>query len=71
MNKLNQILCTMSSWMELEKSEAKPKGLQGIREMVGSTLSALPFFLILVFGILAGWVKIPTYMGDGGSYDNY
>lgn len=71
MNKLNQILCTMSSWMELEKSEAKPKGLRGIREMVGSTLSALPLFLILVFGILAGWVKIPTYMGDGGSYDNY
>ncbi len=71
MNKLNQILFAVSSWMELEKSGAKRKGLQGIREMVGSTLSALPFFLILVFGILAGWVKIPTYMGDGGSYDNY
>lgn len=71
MNKLNQILFAMSSWMELEKSGAKRKGLQEIREMVGSTLSALPFFLILVFGILVGWVKIPTYMGDGGSYDNY
>ncbi len=71
MNKLNQILCTMSCWMELERSEAKRKGFQGSREMVGSTLSALLFFLILIFGILAGWVKIPTYMGDGGSYDNY
>ena len=57
--------------MELERFEAKRKGLRGIREMVGSTLSALLFFLILIFGILAGWVKIPTYMGDGGSYDNY
>ena len=71
MNKLNQILFTMGCWMELERFEAKRKGLQGFREMVGSTLSALLFFLILIVCILAGWVKIPTYMGDGGSYDNY
>ena len=29
MNKLNQILFAVSSWMELEKSGAKRKGLQG------------------------------------------
>lgn len=71
MNKLNQILSAMSCWMELERSGAKKKGLQGIRETVCLTLSALPFLLILVFGILTGWVEIPTYMGDGCSYDHF
>lgn len=71
MNKLKQIFFAMSCWIELERSGTKARGLRGIREMVGSTMSALAVFLILTVGILAGWVNIPTWLGDGYSYDNF
>ena len=71
MNKLSQIFLAMSCWLELERSGTKARGLRGIREMAGSTMSALAVFLILTVGILAGWVNIPTWLGDGYSYDYF
>ena len=71
MDKLNQIIFAMSCWLELERTGTKTGGWQGIREKAGSTLSAVSFFLILAVGILAGWVKIPIWLGDGYSFDNY
>ncbi len=71
MNKLSQIFFAMICWIELEKAGTKARGLRGIREMVGSTMSGLTVFLILTVGILAGWVNIPTWLGDGGGYDNF
>ena len=71
MNKLIQIFFAMSCWQELERTGTKARGLRGIREMAGSAMSALTVFLILTVGILACWVNIPTWLGDGYSYDNF
>ena len=72
MNKLMQIVSVIGCWFEIEQfTGTKKVGLRRIVGAVGSVKSGIPFLLILVVGILMGWVRIPTYMGDGHSYDNF
>ena len=72
MIKLVQMMEAISCWFEMECLVSKKnKGLHRITEMFDVFFSGLVFSLILAFGICKGWVHIPTYLGDGYSFDNY
>ena len=71
MNKLIQLIHVIGCMYELEKFDKKEKGFRRIGEVIDSVPGNVISFLILAFGILIGWVHIPTYMGDGYSYDNF
>ena len=69
---LVQMMEAISCWFEMERLVSKKKkGLHRIMEIVDVFLSGLIFTLILAFGLCKGWVHIPTYLGDGYSFDNF
>ncbi len=79
-NKLFQIIFAMGCWFELDKLGEPDKkstacrknaGLRRFTEKLETAVAIILFFGILAYGIIKGWVKIPTYLGDGCGYDNF
>ena len=66
MNKLMQVVTVIGCWWELEKPDNNEIGVKWVKE---AAVSVIGLALVIV-GILMGWIKIPTYMGDGYDYDN-
>ncbi len=76
-NKLFQIIFAIGCWFELDKLDKRSKvcrkatGLRRFAEKLETAAEIVLFFGILAYGIIKGWVKIPTYLGDGYGYDNF
>ena len=71
MNKLIQLIHVIGCWHELEKLDKKEKGPHSAGKVFNVLIAKSVLFLVLAFGIILGWVKIPTWLGDGYSYDNF
>ena len=67
-----QITAVIDCWFEMERLVGiREKGFRRIGDVVNALIGGLIFVMILAIGIFAGWVRIPLYLGDGYSYDNF
>ena len=75
MNKLSDLVFAIQCQYEFErlyrKATPKEKGLRRLSETFADISKRMLCFAILGFGIFKGWVKIPSYLGDGYDFDNY
>ena len=75
MNKLSELVFAIQCQYEFErlyrKNIPKGKGLRRLLEMLADASRIILYFAILGFGIFKGWVKMPSYLGDGYDFDNY
>ncbi len=74
MNKFLQIINVLACSGEFFKNNQNSKELKGvwwIKYKIEYLVGIILLFGILANGIIQGWVKIPIYLGDGYSYDDF
>ncbi len=71
MNKLMQMMTLIGCLIELGKLEHRSNPARSFGEIVNFVLERLILIVLLGYGIYKGDVRIPTYFGDGYSYDNF
>ena len=71
MNKLMQMMVLIDCLFELGKLKYKSNAAHRVTEIVNFMVEGLLLIVLLGYGICKGIVHIPTYLGDGYSYDNF
>ena len=71
MNKLMQMMVLIDCLFELGKLKHESNAAHRFAEIVGFVVDGFILIVLLGYGICKGIVHIPTYLGDGYSYDNF
>ena len=71
MNKLMQMMVLIDCLFELGMLKHKSNVAHRFAEIVNFVVEGLLLIVLLGYGICKGIVHIPTYLGDGYSYDNF
>lgn len=71
MNKLMQMMVLIDCLFELGMLKYKSNAAHRVTEIVNFMVEGLFLIVLLGYGICKGIVHIPTYLGDGYSYDNF
>ena len=71
MNKLLQLAQAIGCFYEMETGQKSLKGLQWLEAIFEFWIGGFLFFILLAVSICIGDATIPTYLGDGYSYDNF
>ena len=71
MNKTLQLVQAIGCFYEMEPRQKRLKGLQWLEAIFELWISGFLFFILLAVSICIGDTTIPSYLGDGYSYDNF
>ena len=71
MNKILQLEQAISCFYEMEVSQKGLKGFQWLASVFEFWIGEFLFFVLLAISIHIGDTTIPSYLGDGYSYDNF
>ena len=71
MNKTLQLVQAIGCFYEMETGQKSLKGLQWLEAIFELWISGFLFFILLAVSICIGDTTIPSYLGDGYSYDNF
>ena len=71
MNKLLQLAQAIGCFYDMEVGNENLNGYQRVKRLISFWIEEFVFINFLMFGIWKGDVKIPLYLGDGYSFDNF
>ena len=71
MNKTLQLVQAVGCLYEMESRQKSLKGLQWLEAIFEFCIGWFLFFILLAVSIHVGDATIPSYLGDGYSYDNF
>ena len=71
MNKILQLVQAIGCFYEMELRQKSLKGLQWLEAIFEFCIGGFLFFILLAVSIHVGDATIPSYLGDGYSYDNF
>ena len=71
MNKILQLEQAISCFYEMEVSQKGLKGFRWLASIFEFWIGEFLFFVLLAISIHIGDTTIPSYLGDGYSYDNF
>ena len=71
MNKTLQLAQAIGCLYEIELRQKRLKGLQCLEAIFELWIGGFLFFILLAVSIHIGDTTIPSYLGDGYSYDNF
>ena len=71
MNKVLQLAQAIGCLYEMELRQKGLKGLQWLEAIFEFWIDEFLFFILLAASICIGDTTIPSYLGDGYSYDNF
>ena len=71
MNKTLQLVQAIGCFYEMESKQKCLSGLQRLEAIIEFWISGFLFFILLAVSICIGDATIPSYLGDGYSYDNF
>ena len=71
MNKILHLVQAIGCLYEMELRQKSLKGLQWLEAIFEFWIGGFLFFILLAVSICIGDATIPTYLGDGYSYDNF
>lgn len=71
MNKILQLVQAIGCLYEMETGQKGLKGLQWLESIFEFWIGGFLFFILLTVSICIGDATIPSYLGDGYSYDNF
>ena len=71
MNKILHLVQAIGCLYEMELRQKGLKGLQWLEAIFEFWIGGFLFFILLAVSICIGDATIPTYLGDGYSYDNF
>ena len=71
MNKILQLEQAISCFYEMEVSQKGLKGFQWLASIFEFWIGEFLLFVLLAISIHIGDTTIPSYLGDGYSYDNF
>lgn len=71
MNKILQLVQAVGCLYEIEPRQKSLKGLQWLEAIFECWIGGFLFFILLAVSICIGDITIPSYLGDGYSYDNF
>ena len=71
MNKILQLEQAISCFYEMEVSQKGLKGFQWLASVFEFWIGEFLFFVLLAVSIHIGDTTIPSYLGDGYSFDNF
>ena len=71
MNKTLQLAQAIGCLYEMELRQKSLKGLQWLEAIFEFCIGGFLFFILLAVSIHIGDATIPSYLGDGYSYDNF
>ena len=69
MNKTLQLAQAIGCLYEMEPRQKSLRGLQWIEAIIGFWIGGFLFFVLLAVSIHMGDTTIPSYLGDGYSFD--
>jgi len=71
--KIYQVVFALSCWREYLNNERMDTfySIHWLEDRLENLFGDILFISILLFGILVGEIRIPLYLGDGYSYDNF
>ena len=71
MNKTLQLAQAIGCLYEMEPRQNSVKGFQWLDAIFTFWIGGFLFFILLAVSICIGDATIPSYLGDGYSYDNF
>ena len=71
MNKILQLTQAIGCLYEMEPRQKCLRDLQWLEAIFEFWIGGLLFFILLAVSICIGDATIPSYLGDGYSYDNF
>lgn len=71
MNKTLQLVQAIGCFYEMESKQKCLSGLQRLEAIIEFWISGFLFFILLAVSIYMGDTTIPSYLGDGYSFDNF
>ena len=71
MNRLSQIKQANACFYEMKVEDKCLKGFQRLKAFCNFWIGEFLLLIILTVSIFIGDTKIPTYLGDGYSFDNF
>lgn len=71
MNKILQLTQAIGCLYEMESRQKCLRDLQWLEAIFEFWIGGLLFFILLAVSICIGDATIPSYLGDGYSYDNF
>lgn len=71
MNKILQLAQAIGCLYEMETRQKSLKGLQWLEAIFEFWIGGFLFFILLAVSIHVSDTTIPSYLGDGYSYDNF
>ena len=71
MNKTLQLVQAIGCFYKMESKQKSLKGLQWLEAIFEFCIGGFLFFILLAVSIHVGDTTLPSYLGDGYSYDNF
>ena len=71
MNKILQLMQAIGCFYEMKPRQNSVKGFQWLDALFTFWIGGFLFFILLAVSICIGDATIPSYLGDGYSYDNF
>lgn len=71
MNKTLQLAQAIGCFYEMEDRQISLNGLQWLEAIIYFWIGEFLFFILLAVSIHKGDTTIPSYLGDGYSFDNF
>ena len=71
MNKILQLMQAIGCFYEMKPRQNSVKGFQWLDAIFTFWIGGFLFFILLAVSICIGDATIPSYLGDGYSYDNF
>ena len=71
MNKILQLAQAIGCLYEMEPRQKSLKGLKWLEAIFEFWIGGFLFFILLAVSIHVGDTTIPSYLGDGYSFDNF
>ena len=71
MNKILQLMQAIGCFYEMKPRQNSVKGFQWLDAIFTFWIGGFLFFILLAGSICIGDATIPSYLGDGYSYDNF
>ena len=71
MNKILQLMQAIGCFYEMKPRQNSVKGFQWLDAIFTFWIGGFLFFILLAVSICIGDATLPSYLGDGYSYDNF
>ena len=71
MNKILQLAQAIGCFYDMEVGNENLNGYQRVKRLISFWIGEFLFFILLAVSIHKGDTTIPSYLGDGYSFDNF